>query len=70
MIFISAVIILMKSGDTFHEWMSILIFFRYILLLSTIIPISLVVNCEFAKWFYCVKIDSDSEIPGTVSNNK
>jgi phospholipid-translocating ATPase len=35
-------------------------FFRMILLLSTIIPISLRVNLDFAKIYYCVHISRDS----------
>lgn len=34
-------------------------FFRMILLLSTIIPISLRVNLDFAKIYYCIKISKD-----------
>ena len=37
-------------------------FFRMILLLSTIIPISLRVNLDFAKIYYCVKISRDKRV--------
>ena len=37
-------------------------FFRMILLLSTIIPISLRVNLDFAKIYYCIKISRDPRV--------
>lgn len=37
-------------------------FFRMILLLSTIIPISLRVNLDFAKIYYCIKISKDPKL--------
>lgn len=39
---------------------------RFVLLFSYIIPISLRVNLELAKLFYCWQIGRDSHIPGTV----
>lgn len=44
-------------------------FFRYILLLCSIIPISMKVNQDISKLFYASRIGSDSEIPGTISRN-
>ena len=43
--------------------------FRFILLLSAIIPISLRVNLDMAKIFYCYQISKDESIPGTVPRN-
>lgn len=44
-------------------------FFRYILLLSSIIPISLRVNLDIAKLFYCYRIYNDKDIAGTIPRN-
>ena len=46
-----------------------LYFFRYVLLLASIIPISLRVNLDFCKTYFSYKISNDEEIPGTVSRN-
>jgi phospholipid-translocating ATPase len=43
--------------------------FRNILLLSSIIPISLRVNLDIAKIFYCYLIYNDKEIKGTIPRN-
>lgn len=44
-------------------------FFRFILLLSAIIPISLRVNLDLGKVYYCLGIYADKEIPGTIPRN-
>ena len=44
-------------------------FFRFILLLSAIIPISMRVNLDMGKVYYCLGIFNDAEIPGTVPRN-
>jgi phospholipid-translocating ATPase len=44
-------------------------FFRFILLLSYIIPISLRVNLDMAKIFYSYGIYNDKEIEGTIPRN-
>lgn len=43
--------------------------FRYLLLLSSIIPISLRVNLDFAKVVFSLKINTDKTIPGTIARN-
>ena len=43
--------------------------FRFVLLLSAIIPISLRVNLDMAKIFYCHLIHKDEQIPGTIPRN-
>lgn len=43
--------------------------FRFLLLLSSIIPISLRVNLDFAKIIYSYKINNDENIPGTIARN-
>lgn len=44
-------------------------FFRFILLLCSIIPISLRVNLDMAKVYYSVCIYKDTEIEGTIPRN-
>jgi phospholipid-translocating ATPase len=44
-------------------------FFRFVLLLSAIIPISLRVNLDLAKVFYCYGIFGDTDMPGTIPRN-
>ncbi len=43
--------------------------FRFLLLLSSIIPISLRVNLDFAKIIYSYKINNDQNIFGTIARN-
>jgi len=42
---------------------------RFVLLLSAIIPISLRVNLDLAKIYYCIGISIDKEIPETAPRN-
>jgi len=44
-------------------------FFRFVLLISAIIPISLRVNLDLGKVFYCVGIYNDKNMPGTIPRN-
>ena len=44
-------------------------FFRFVLLLSAIIPISLRVNLDLGKVYYCFCIYRDQDIPGTIPRN-
>lgn len=44
-------------------------FFRSILLLSSIIPISLRVNLDLAKLYYSFMINTDDSIEGTIARN-
>lgn len=46
-----------------------LYFFRYVLLLSSIIPISLRVNLDFCKTYFSYKISNDDVIPETLCRN-
>lgn len=68
LIFLSIGIVIM-NGFTFDSIYPFLILFRYILLLSSIIPISMRVNLDFAKIIYSRNIDNDKEIPGTKTRN-
>jgi len=44
-------------------------FFRFVLLLSAINPISLRVNLDLGKVYYCMEIYRDQDIPGTIPRN-
>lgn len=65
MVIISAVFVALKGfSHTFY-----LDLFKYILLLSSIIPISMRVNLDFAKAIFSFKINRDDTIPGTIARN-
>jgi phospholipid-translocating ATPase len=65
MLIMSASIVLLNG---FHgEWL--MFYFRVVLLLSSIIPISLRVNLDLAKMWYSYCINIDNQIPGTVARN-
>jgi phospholipid-translocating ATPase len=49
--------------------MWLLDFFRHVLLLSSIIPISLRVNLDVAKMYYCYCINHDPDIEGALARN-
>lgn len=52
----------------FHgDWL--MFYFRIVLLLSSIIPISLRVNLDLAKMWYSYCINRDEQIPGSVARN-
>ena len=44
-------------------------YFRFVLLLASIIPISLRVNLDLAKIYYSYSISSDKIIEGTIARN-
>ena len=54
------------SFTSLHPWIQLL---RYILLMSSIIPISLRVNMDFSKIIYTLKISKDAQIKDTVVRN-
>lgn len=51
------------------ETYTLILLFRYLLLLSSIIPISMRTNLEFAKLVYSYKINIDTQMPGTVARS-
>jgi phospholipid-translocating ATPase len=67
MILISLILILL--GGHSLQWSLLITFNRYIILISSVIPISMRVNLDFAKLIYCYRINIDSEIEGTQSRN-
>jgi phospholipid-translocating ATPase len=44
-------------------------FIRILILLSSIIPISMRVNLDFAKLFYAFQINNDTYIKGAITRN-
>ena len=61
-----ALVILVLNGF-YANWY--IFYFRFVLLLSSIIPISLRVNLDLAKIFYSYCIGSDKAIPDTIPRN-
>lgn len=59
--------IMLLHGSNVNNWL--ILFFRYLLLLSSIIPISLRVNLDFAKLYFAYCINIDKDIEGTVARN-
>jgi len=68
MLLLSIILVILSAGN----WNFTRIFvqgFRYLILLSSIIPISMRVNLDFAKIFYCYNINKDKDIPGSIARN-
>jgi len=66
MLIVSAAIITFENcfeGDFYFKY------FRFVLLLASIIPISLRVNLDMAKVFYSYGISHDKQIEGTIARN-
>ena len=68
MLFLSVFIVLL-SGFNGSLKRNIISIFRFLLLLSSIIPISLRVNLDFAKIIYSYQISNDENIKGTIARN-
>ena len=56
------------SGQKLN-WATFFYGLRVLVLLSSIIPISMRVMVDFAKIYYCLEINRDKELPGTVTRN-
>lgn len=67
--FFCAIIIVALSGFPGTLSVNLINIFRFLLLLSSIIPISLRVNLDFAKIIYSYKISNDDNIDGTIARN-
>lgn len=65
MVIISLVVVALDGFS--GQWL--IKFFRFVLLLSYIIPISLRVNLDMAKIYYAYCIYKDTEISGTIPRN-
>jgi phospholipid-translocating ATPase len=59
---------LITALNGFHgHWQ--MFFFRIMLLMSSIIPISVRINLDLAKLYYCHHINNDEDIPGVIARN-
>ncbi len=67
--FVCALIIVALNGFPGTLSVNLINIFRFLLLLSSIIPISLRVNLDFAKIIYSYKISNDDNIQGTIARN-
>jgi phospholipid-translocating ATPase len=67
--FVCALIIVALNGFPGTFSVNMVNIFRFLLLLSSIIPISLRVNLDFAKIIYSYKISNDDNILGTIARN-
>ena len=67
--FLCSVGIVAMSGFPGTFEVNLINIFRFLLLLSSIIPISLRVNLDFAKIIYSYKINTDNNIAGTIARN-
>ncbi len=65
----SALLLIVLNTPIHFEFNTFIVFTRYMLLLSSIIPISMRVNLDFAKLVYCFKINNDKTIEGTVARS-
>jgi phospholipid-translocating ATPase len=65
MVLISVVLCVLKGF--YGQWY--LIFFRYLLLLSSIIPISMRINLDFGKAWFSILISTDKNIEGCTARN-
>ena len=58
------------SGTSPYNWESFSIgVVKYILLVSSIIPISLRVNLDFSKILFCYRMGTDPQMPGAIARN-
>jgi phospholipid-translocating ATPase len=62
-------LLLVILGGSNLSWNMLILFNRYLILLSSVIPISMRVNLDFAKLIYCYRINIDRDIEGTVSRS-
>jgi phospholipid-translocating ATPase len=69
MFLMSLVLLLLKGFEGSNFSQECILFFRYFLLLSSIIPISMRVNLDFAKLMYSRNMNNDPNIPGTTVRN-
>ena len=69
MVIMSFVLLLLKGFEGSNFMAEVILCFRYVLLLSSIIPISMRVNLDFAKLIYSRSMNHDKDIPGTTVRN-
>ena len=67
-VFLLGVAFLITAMNGFHgHWL--MFYFRVMLLMSSIIPISVRINLDLAKLWYSHGINTDNDIKGTVARN-
>ena len=70
MIILALIVVLLKDNGIVSISISLLAFFRFVVLFCSIIPISLRVNLDISKTFFSYKISSDNKyIPDTIARN-
>jgi phospholipid-translocating ATPase len=69
MVGLSVVILLLSNRIFSNIWSTTITLINYILLLSSIIPISMRVNLDFAKLLYSYNINKDEAIKDTIARN-
>ena len=67
MVLLSLLLVILGGSNV--SWNMLILFNRYLILLSSVIPISMRVNLDFAKLIYCYRINIDKDIEGTVSRS-
>jgi phospholipid-translocating ATPase len=67
MVIMSAILIILQGQNSFSQAMVSLL--KFIVLLSSIIPISMRVNLDFAKLMYTYLINTDNDIKDTIARN-
>lgn len=65
LVLLSALITMLNGFHGNYE----IFYFRIMILLCSIIPISVRINLDLAKLFYCFKINTDELIPGVIARN-
>lgn len=68
MLVLSSMLVILR-GSYGSPGESFLLLFKYFLLLSSIIPISMRVNLDFAKLLYKYQMDHDVDMPGCQCRN-
>ena len=67
-IFLMTVSLMITALNGFHgHW--VMFYFRVMLLMSSIIPISVRINLDLAKLWYSHGINTDSDIKGAIARN-
>ncbi len=67
LVLICMIMVVLRGGK--FSTQTFVVFLRYVLLISSLIPISMRVNLDFAKLLYCYRINKDEKIRGTVARN-
>ena len=69
MVFCAGFMMIIRGAIGMSVYHSGIQFFRYILLLCSIIPLALKINQDLSKLFYAIRINMDKEMKNTTSRN-